>query len=59
MGRLREIIQEYLTISKNTSFYRQIGRNRPIALINGSDETVYHEPLSLNRDRLIAIERVR
>ena len=45
--------------SKNTSFYRRIGRNRPIALINGSDETVHHEPLPLSRGRLIAIRRVR
>ena len=30
MDRLSEIIQEYLTILKNTSFHRQIGSNRPI-----------------------------
>ena len=59
MGRLSKIIQEYLTKSKNISFYRRIGRNRPIALINGSDETVHHEPLPLSRDRPIVIERVR
>ena len=59
MGRFSEIIQEYLTKSKNTSFYRRIGRNRTIALINGCDETVHHEPLPLSRGRPIAIGCVR
>ena len=59
MGRLREIVQECLQKSKNTSFYRRTGRNRPIALINGSDEMVHHEPLPLSPDRPIAIGRVR
>ena len=59
MGLLREIIQEYLTISKNSSFYRRIGRNRSIALINGYDETVHHEPLLISRGRPIAIRHMR
>ena len=59
MGRLSEILQECLQKSKNTSVYRRIGRNRPIALINGSDETVHHEPLPLSRGFPIAIRRVR
>ena len=51
-----EYIRECLTKSKNTSFYRRFGRNRPIVLINGSDETVHHEPFTVklrpsNRDR--------
>ena len=59
MGQLSKIIQECLRKSKNTSFYRRIGRNRPIALINACDETVYHEPLLLSRGRPIAIGHVR
>ena len=59
MGQFGEIIKEHLTKSKNTSFNRQIGRNRPIALINGSDETVHHKALPLSRGRPIVIERVR
>ena len=48
MGRLSEFLLKYLT------FYKRIGRNRPIALINGCDETVHHEPLPLSPDRPIA-----
>ena len=59
MGRLSEILQECLQKSKNTSFYRQFGRNRSITLTNGSDETVHHEPLPLSPDRPIAIGHVR
>ena len=59
MGRLSENLQEYFTKSKNSSFYKRIGRNRPIALINGCDETVHHEPLPLSPDRPITIRRVR
>ena len=59
MGRLSEFLLEYLTISKNSSFYKRIGRNRPIALMNGCDETVHHEPLPLNPDRPIAKGRSR
>ena len=59
MGRLSEIPEECLQKLKNTSFYRRIGRNRPIALINGSDETVHHEPLPLSPDPPIAIGRMR
>ena len=39
---------------KNISIYRDFGRNRPINLINGSDETVYREPLQLSRVSWIA-----
>ena len=59
MGQLSEILPECLQKSKNTSFYKRIGRNRPIALINGCDETVHHELLPLSRDRPIVIGRVR
>ena len=59
MGRLRETLQECLQKLKNTSFYRRTGHNRPIALINGSDETVHHELLPLSPDHPIAIGRVR
>ena len=45
MGQLDQIPQEYIQMTKNTSIYRRIGRNRPISLINGRDETVHHEPL--------------
>ena len=54
MGRLREILLECFTKSKNGSFYKQIGRNRPISLINGRDKMVHHEPLQLSPDRPIA-----
>ena len=53
MGRLSEILLECLTKSKNNSFYKRFGRNRPIALMNGCDETVHHEPLQLSSNRLI------
>ena len=53
MGRLSEFLLKCLTILKNSSFYKQIRRNRPITLINGCDETVHHEPLPLSPDRLI------
>ena len=59
MGRLSEILLEYFTKSKKSSFYKPIERNRPITLINGCDETVHHEPLPLSPDRLITIGRVR
>ena len=54
MGRLSEFLLECFTKSKSTSFYKRIGRNRPIALINGCDETVHHEPLPLSPNRPIA-----
>ena len=59
MGRLSEFLLERFTKSKNALFYRRIGRNRPIALISGCDETVHHKPLPLSPDRPIAIGRVR
>ena len=36
------------TNRKNSSFYRDFGRNRAIELINDFDETVHHEPLRLS-----------
>ena len=36
------------------SFYRASFRNRPIALMNGCDETAHHQPLPLSPDRPIA-----
>ena len=59
MDQFDEYIRECLTKLKNTSFYRRFGRNRLIVLINGSDETVHHEPLPLSRGRSITIRRVR
>ena len=59
MGRLSEFLLECFTKSKNNFFYRRIGRNRPIALINGCDETVHHEPLPLSPDRPIMIGGMR
>ena len=53
MGRLSEFLLKCFTKSKNSSFYKRIGCNRPIALINGCDETAHHEPLPLSPDRLI------
>ena len=50
---LIEIQLECLTKSKNSSFYKRFGRNRPIALMNRCDETVHHEPLPLSPDRPI------
>ena len=35
---------EWLTIQKNTSFYRNFGRNRPIEMIDDYDETVRRGP---------------
>ena len=59
MGRLSKYLLKCLQKSKNASIYRQIGRNRLIALINGFDKTVHHEPLPLSRDRSIVIRRAR
>ena len=55
----REILQECVKKSKNTLVYRRFGGNRPIALINTSDERVHHELLPLSRDHPIVIGRVR
>ena len=41
---LIEIQLECFTIAKNSSFYRNFGRNRPIVSIDGYDETVHHGP---------------
>ena len=55
MGRLSEILLECFTKSKNGSFYKRIGRNCPISLINGHDEAVHDEPLQLSPGRPIVI----
>ena len=55
MGQLDEILLECFTKSKNGSFYKRIGRNRPISLINGYDETVHHKPIQLSPGRPITI----
>ena len=39
MGQLSEFLLECLTIAKNSSFYSNFGRNRPIVSIDGYDET--------------------
>ena len=51
---LIEIQLECFTKSKNSSFYKRFGHNSPIALMNGCDETVHHEPLPLSPNRPIA-----
>ena len=53
MGRLREIPQEYLQSLKNISLYKLIGRNRPIVLIDGYNETVHRGSFQLSLDRWI------
>ena len=43
------------TIVKNTSFYSDFGRNRPIVSIDGYDETVHRGLFRLSRGRPILI----
>ena len=52
---LIEIHLEYIQRRRTRQFIAQIGRNRPISLINGHDETVHHEPLQLSPGRPILI----
>ena len=47
---------EWFTIRKNTSFYRNFGRNRPIETIAGYDETVHRELFQKYRGRWISID---
>ena len=47
---------EWFTIRKNTSFYRNFGRNRPIETIDGYDETVHRGPFQKYRGRWISID---
>ena len=56
MGRLREILLGCLTIAKNSSFYSNFGRNRPIVSIDGYDETVHRGPFQISRGRGIVID---
>ena len=44
------------TTTKNTSFYSNFGRNRPIVSIDGYDETVHRGPFQLSRSRPISID---
>ena len=44
---------------KNISIYTSFGRNRPIALINGYNGLVHHEPFQTCRSRLIRDEVLR
>ena len=53
MGQLDEILLECLQKTKNTSFYRVFGRNCPIVLIDGYDETVHCGPFQLSYNRRI------
>ena len=39
---------EWFRNRKNTSFYRNFGRNRPIEKIDGYDETVHRGPFQLS-----------
>ena len=47
---------ECFRIRKNTSFYRDFGRNRLIETIDGYDGTVHRGPFQLSRSRLILID---
>ena len=47
---------ECLTIRKNTSFYRNFGRNCPIETIDGYDEMVHRGPFRKYRGRWILID---
>ena len=53
---LIEIQLECFTTTKNTSFYRVFGRNRPIVSIDGYDEMVHRGPLQLSLSRPISID---
>ena len=41
---------------KNMSIYTKFGRNRPIVLIDGYDETVHDGPFRLSRGRRIVMD---
>ena len=41
---------------KNNSIYTKFGRNRPIVLIDGYDETVHDGPFRLSRGRRIVMD---
>ena len=45
-----------LRIVKNMSIYTKFGRNRPIVLIDGYDETVHDGPFRLSRGRRIVMD---
>ena len=44
------------TSAKNNSIYTKFGRNRPIVLIDGYDETVHDGPFRLSRGRRIVMD---
>ena len=48
-----EISTRMLRILKNTSFYRLFGRNRPIEMIDGYDETSTMDRFGKYHDRRI------
>ena len=50
---LIEIQLECFTITKNSSFYGNFGRNRLIVSIDGYDETVHRGPFQKYRNRPI------
>ena len=47
---------EWFTNLRNTSFYRNFGRNRPIKTINDYDGTVHRGPFQKYRGRGISID---
>ena len=47
---------EWFTIRKNTSFYRNFGRNRPIETIDGFHETVHLGRFQKYHGRWISID---
>ena len=53
---LIEIQLECFTIAKNSSFYSNFGRNRPIVSIDGYNETVHRGPFQISRGRQIVMD---
>ena len=51
---LIDLLSNALQIGRTSQFIGYFGRNRPIELMNGSDETVHREPLRLSRDHSIS-----
>ena len=55
-SQLLESQTRMLRIVKNMSIYTKFGRNRPIVLIDGYDETVHDGPFRLIRGRRIVMD---
>ena len=55
-SQLLESQTRMLRIVKNMSIYTKFGRNRPIVLIDGYDETVHDGPFRLSRGRRIVMD---